>query len=144
MENLIPSMDFQPGVPSRGKPKKKRKGAPTFNNRTASLAMDRPSPLIGISTSRKRPSDQVLTEEPQTKRRGRPKGAKNKNTKDSEVRVDPSSLQNDEICCTCHLGLKFRNKIVVKCSRCGIKIHKACLKGLNGCQNCELIPDSSV
>ena len=31
MENLIPSMDFQPGVPSRGKPKKKRKGAPTFN-----------------------------------------------------------------------------------------------------------------
>lgn len=77
MENLIPSMDFQPGVPSRGKPKKKRKGAPTFNNRTASLAMDRPSPLIGIFTSRKRPSDQVLTEEPQTKRRGRPKGAKN-------------------------------------------------------------------
>ena len=71
MENLIASMDFQPGVPSRGKPKKKRKGAPTFNNRTASLAMDRPSPLIGISTSRKRPSDQVLTEEPQTKSRGR-------------------------------------------------------------------------
>ena len=30
----IPSMDFQPGVPKHGKPKKKHQGAQTFNTQT--------------------------------------------------------------------------------------------------------------
>ena len=36
----IPSMDFQPGVPKRGKPKKKRQGAQTFNNRSQPASLD--------------------------------------------------------------------------------------------------------
>ena len=36
----IPSMDFQPGVPKRGKPKKNRQGAQTFNNRSQPASLD--------------------------------------------------------------------------------------------------------
>ena len=58
------------------------------------------------------------------------------------VRV--TTFSPTETCCTFSFGLAFRRKVVVKCPRCGINIHEKCLKGLNGCSNCDMIPDSVI
>ena len=143
VDPVIPAMDFEPGVRSRGKPKKKRQGAPTLNNRSQPAQLDLPSPLIG--GSRKRVGDSAQSDQPAKKTRGRPKGAKNKQKEDKPAKlVRVTTFPPTETCCTCSFGLAFRRKVVVKCPRCAINIHEKCLKGLNGSRNCDMIPDSAI
>ena len=51
----------------------------------------------------------------------------------------PSGLK----CCTCDFDLDPKTivagEVMEKCPECGIWLHSSCLKGANGCENCELI-----
>ena len=93
------------------------------------------------------------------KKRGRPRGSKNKPKDDPpnkrqnvapksafEKALEGAVFEQEDIsedsamvdCCTCNFSLNGEEE-EEKCPGCGVKIHCTCLKGTDGCQNCELI-----
>ena len=129
---LPPSrLQFYPHVKSKGRPKKGRYGPPSFNKKSSEPTKAR------LEGERKRKNEEnfdpnqtpVGLSPPAVaakKRRGRPKGSKNK----------PKGGK----CMTCHFDFDFTatdpRELVVKCSDCGISVHQSCLKA---CENCQLI-----
>ena len=147
----ISPMSFHPGVPSCGRRKKKRQGAPTMNNRKK-------------NPSKTRSDSADSTEGPPKKRgRGRPLGSKNKPKdlkeksrpkitlsqlkktcgKPTKATVTVAKKPSGLKCCTCDFDLDPKTivpgEVMEKCPECGIWLHSSCLKGVNGCENCEMI-----
>ena len=78
-------MNIAPGVKSRGRPKKTQGGAPTFNKTNQTKKKRARTPENNPTT------DIDENSQPPKKKRGRPKGAKNK---PKQLAVTVSSLQN--------------------------------------------------
>ena len=81
-----------------------------------------------------------------TKKLGRPKGSKKRpkeKTMNQQQQVSQESVVSEAFlpitdCCTCSFPLNGEEE-EEKCQVCGIKLHSSCLRGLDGCQNCEMI-----
>jgi hypothetical protein len=158
-------MYMAPGVKSRGRPSKKRGGAPVFNKTkrkrvtspeptsdsiqstapaaapAASAAPAAPPKKRGRPVgSKNKPKDGAK----ETKKRGRPVGGKNetKAANTTQSRIDRASRAASwELCRACGFDLDHHEE-EVNCPTCDLLIHKDCLRG-DGCPVCEprFVPD---
>ena len=114
-----------------GRPKKKREGAP----------------VIKKSSKRIRPNDDTeknsneIEDQPPPKKRGRPKGSKNKTTKKDDIKTrdraekaadpdqDETFYDSGDICDICEFPFNHplkRTKPKMKCKRCAKTVHIPC------------------